>query len=87
MAERVADARIDRRLGAEDDQAEALVLREIDQPHHVSGADADVARHASGASVAWGAVDALDKVGLHAFPHERVLSRTGPDDEDLHCGA
>ena len=84
MAERVADACIDRGLGSEHDQAEPFALGKIHQPHHVRRADRDVASHAAGAAVAGRAVDALDQVRLDAFPDQGMLARARTDDEDFH---
>src|SRR5207247_8066935 len=84
MPELFADAGVDRRLWAEHHQAEPLAFGEVDETHHVGGADGDVARHATGAAVARRAVHALDEVRLDALPDERVLARPGTDDEDLH---
>ena len=83
-AQRVAHAGVDRRLGPEDHEPEPLALGEVDDAYDVGGADRDVARHAAGAAIAGRAVDALDELRLHAFPHERVLASPGPDDKDLH---
>src|SRR5206468_6890159 len=85
VAERIADARVDSRLRAQDDEPQALVLGEIHEPHDIRGADADVSPHAAGAAVAGRTVDALDEIRLHALPDERVLARAGADDEDLQA--
>src|SRR4029077_5252078 len=60
-----------------------LPLGEVDNANHVCCADGDVSRHAARAAVARRAVNALDQVGLHAFPDERVLAGARTDDEDL----
>ena len=74
VAQGVAGACVDGRLWTEDDEPEALLLGELHQAHDVGGGDGHVAGHAPGAAVAGRTEDTLDQLGLHAFPHERVLA-------------
>src|SRR5260370_15965663 len=83
LAQRIAHPRLDRGLGTQNDETESFAFGEIDDPRHIRGADGNVSRHAAGAAVAGRAVDALDQVGLHTFPDERVLTGARTDDEDL----
>src|SRR5207302_9017794 len=62
----------------------ALTTCARERPHHVRGADGDIASHAAGAAVAGRAVHARDEIRLHAFPHERVLASPRPHHENLH---
>ena len=85
MAKGIADAGVDSRLGTEHDEAEPFALGEIDNPHDVRGADRNVARHATGASVAGRAVHALHELRLDALPDKRMLPRSGAHDQDLQA--
>ena len=84
VAKRVTRAGVDSGLRAEDNKAEPFALRKVNQPNHVRRSDGDISRHAPGAAVAGRAVDALDEIGLHAFPDECVLTRARANDQDLH---
>ena len=85
MAKGIADAGVDSRLGTEHDEAEPFALGEIDNPHDVRGADRNIARHATGASVAGRAVHALHELRLDALPDKRMLPRSGAHDQDLQA--
>src|SRR5439155_456808 len=85
VTKRVADPGRDRRLGPEDGEPDPLPPGELDQLHHVVGANADIAGHAPGAAVAGRAEASLGEVRLHALPGRSVLAGTGADDQDPHA--
>src|SRR5262249_19882494 len=84
LVEMIDDALDERLLGADDGQADALLLDEGDEPVEVVDVQGDVAAVASGAGVTRGTIDPLDPFGLGQLPDQGVLATALADDQDLH---
>ena len=85
--QRVDQAGDERRLGADDGQADVLALGERDEPLDVVGGDGDGARVGRDARVA-GRAQHLGALGrAQQGADDRVLAPAAADDEDLQSAA
>src|SRR4029079_17098942 len=84
LAQLVGDAEHERILGADDDEVDVLLRRELHDRSDVADLERDVARDLRRADVAGRAQDLGLQRRLRELPAQRVLASTAAHDQDLH---
>ena len=86
VAERVREARDERRLRADDGEVDLELAAEREQALAVLGAHRVALAEPSDAGIAGRGVQRFEPGALLQLPGERVLAPAGPNDQDPHGG-
>src|SRR5207244_431762 len=83
-AQRVGQARRERRLGSDDDEIDLLVAGRGDETRDVRGGDGEIGGEGGGAGIAGSGVQSIGGVVTAPRPAEGVLAAAPADDQNLH---
>ena len=83
--EEIDDAAIERQLGTDDGEVDALALGKREHGFDIGGVDGDAGRDVAHAGIARRADHRFDGRLRGQFPGQRVLAAAAADDHEPHC--